>query len=331
MPDLSDHDRDDLVSKLVPFACEAADSLWLKHMLDRDSAGEHEGRLRTVFLLPSRWDPRVTGYSGMPALGSGIIGRLKDAGWHDIIFSDLVEYERFRGELASGALAPPGAKESLLDWYLSLMLRFPRVSRAARFVLTIPFSNTNVRYNFGASHCSFRHSTMLSHRRLSVTSASKSHWSPHGRSSRVQTTSIAPCSSLATRNTSILSSWALLCLVLITSRSSSHALVRLGADTHASLVVLAVSAVARPTQAVLLIFLKTIPLRAAKMVPARRVTPSQTRSRMMIPEFPAIVMTAGARMTRRGSASALAAPMCVCGCVRVFFCVIPIGLSSLSN
>ena len=113
-------------------------------MLDRDDDGEHEGRLRSVFVLPSRWDPRVTDYSGMPAVGSGIIARLKEAGWHDIVFSDLAEYEQFRADLAAGKLAPPEAKDSLLDWYLSLSLRYPRVSRAARFVLTIPFPNTNV-------------------------------------------------------------------------------------------------------------------------------------------------------------------------------------------
>ena len=265
MPNLSDHDRDDLVSKLVPFACEAADSLWLKHMLDRDSAGEHEGRLRTVFLLPSRWDPRVTGYSGMPALGSGIIGRLKDAGWHDIIFSDLVEYERFRGELASGALAPPGAKESLLDWYLSLMLRFPRVSRAARFVLTISFSNTNVRYNFGASHCSFCHSNCaVSSQAERDFSINKSLESPRKKLAGPDYFNSAMFVSCNKKHLHPL----VVGPVVSRANHFTELLVRLGADTHASLVVLAVSAVARPTQAVLLIFLKTIPLRAAKMVPA---------------------------------------------------------------
>jgi hypothetical protein len=38
---LMDDNRGDLVTKLVSFACEAAEILWHVYMLDRDSAGEH--------------------------------------------------------------------------------------------------------------------------------------------------------------------------------------------------------------------------------------------------------------------------------------------------
>lgn len=132
------------VKNLIPLACEQADDLWLKHVLKIDEHGDNTGELRDVFLLPSRWDPRVTDSTGMPVLGAGLMARLRLAGWHDVVFGDLDEYGRFRSLLAAGTLASPAADASLLDWYASISMRFPRVSRAARFVLTIPFSNTNV-------------------------------------------------------------------------------------------------------------------------------------------------------------------------------------------
>ena len=32
-------------------------------------------RLHTIFMLPSRWDPRVAGETGLPALSPGHVGR----------------------------------------------------------------------------------------------------------------------------------------------------------------------------------------------------------------------------------------------------------------
>ena len=156
VPGLTAEHRDTLIETIIPLACEAADDLWLKHMLEVDDAGEHEGQLRSVFLLPSRWDPRVFGDGGMPALGPGLLGRLRQAGWHNIAFSDLDEYGRFRAELSAGTLAPPPDGFSLLHWYSGIVMRFPRVARAARFVLTIPFTNTNVRSWERGKECELR-------------------------------------------------------------------------------------------------------------------------------------------------------------------------------
>jgi hypothetical protein len=81
-----------LVKNLIPLACEQADDLWLKHVLKIDENGDNTGELRDVFLLPSRWDPRVTDSTGMPVLGAGLMARLRLAGWHDVVFGDLDEY-----------------------------------------------------------------------------------------------------------------------------------------------------------------------------------------------------------------------------------------------
>ena len=71
--------------------------------------------------MHSRGDPRVSNYSGMPAMGSGTIARLKDASWHNIIFIDLAEYERFRADLAAGTLAPP-TRKGLASYLVPLVI-----------------------------------------------------------------------------------------------------------------------------------------------------------------------------------------------------------------
>jgi hypothetical protein len=63
----------------------------------------------------------------MPVLGLGLLLRLQtEARWYYVDFDDLV------------------ACDDHLDWYSAIMMRFPHVSSAAQFVLTIPFTNTNV-------------------------------------------------------------------------------------------------------------------------------------------------------------------------------------------
>jgi hypothetical protein len=58
VPDLSEEDRVSHPTRLRQ-ACEAADTEWLWHMLDRGAQGGHEWVFYAVFLLPSRWDRRV--------------------------------------------------------------------------------------------------------------------------------------------------------------------------------------------------------------------------------------------------------------------------------
>lgn len=74
-----------------------------------------------------------------------LLVRLREAGWHDITFSDLAEYDRFRADdLLPGSPAHSSVNQPLLDWYVALQLRYPCVARAARYALTIPLTNTNL-------------------------------------------------------------------------------------------------------------------------------------------------------------------------------------------
>ena len=143
VPGLDDSERDRFIQHYIPLAAEAVDAVFDRHFIDPDS--DDNEHLRTVFLLPSRWDPRVVGESGLPALGPGLVSRLRDAaGWRDVTFNDLDEYTRWRTGLVSGTIAMPTREESLLDWYSNLRALFPRVALAALIVLTIPFSNSAV-------------------------------------------------------------------------------------------------------------------------------------------------------------------------------------------
>jgi hypothetical protein len=71
VPALSIDDRNELVETLNPLACEAADDLWLKHMIE-PGGGEDQG---SVYLLPARWCPRVTDTLAYLLL-AGLLGRL---------------------------------------------------------------------------------------------------------------------------------------------------------------------------------------------------------------------------------------------------------------
>jgi hypothetical protein len=101
--------------------------------------------LRPIFMLPSRWDPHIARPDGMPALGAGLLDRLRsDAGWADVEFDNLEEYRNFRNALADGSLALPAPDMPLQSWYAGLLMIYPAVYRAANFVLTITFANTDV-------------------------------------------------------------------------------------------------------------------------------------------------------------------------------------------
>ncbi len=154
VPGLDDPERDRFIQHCIPLAAEAVDAVFDRDSIDPDS--DDREHLRTVILLSSRWDPRVVGESGLPALGPGLVSRLRDAaGWRDVTFNDLDEYTRWRAGFVAVTVAMPTREESLLDWYSNLRALFPRLALVALIVVTIPFSNAAVSAASIDCMCSF--------------------------------------------------------------------------------------------------------------------------------------------------------------------------------